>query len=88
MELKQDLTELVENLKNERDEILLKLHLASMDVKEEFENMEAKWDVVLQNCAELSDNAIETSDEIMAKAKLIGEEIKESYKRIRSIISD
>jgi len=40
MELNKELDNLVENLKTERDEIKVKLHLASMDVKDEFESFE------------------------------------------------
>lgn len=87
MALKQDLNELVEHLKTERDEILLKLHLASMEVQEEFQGLESKWDAVLQNCTEMSDNAVEASDEVLEKAKLIGDEIKQAYTRIRSIMA-
>jgi len=88
MEFNSDFTALVENLKTERDEILVKLHLASMEVKDEFEALEPKWDAIMQNCAELSDNALQSSDEVLAKAKLIGEEIKQAYQRIHSILSE
>ncbi|MBS3964242.1 MAG: hypothetical protein KGZ80_07060 [Methylomonas sp.] len=87
MELKQDLNALVDNLKSERDEILLKLHLASMEVKNEFESLEPKWDAVLRDCAELGDDAVEAKDEALTKAKRVGEEIKHAYQRIRAILT-
>ncbi len=88
MDLKNELNTLLENLKIERDEIQLKLHLASMEVKDEFESFEYKWDSLAKSCIELADDAKEVSEETLEKAKLVGEEIKESYQRIRAILSE
>jgi hypothetical protein len=87
MELKKEFSELVEILKTERDEIKLKLHLASMDVKEEFDTLDEKWDFVAQKAAELADDAVEVSEEAVANAKVVGEELKATYQRIRARLS-
>lgn len=88
MALTPELSSLMENLKSERDEILLKLHLGSMEVKEEFDTLESKWDMVLQSCAELSDQTIDASAEVLLKAKSVGQETKDSYQRILRILSE
>ena len=87
MELQKEFSELVETLKTERDEIKLKLHLASMDVKDEFDTVDEKWDLVAQKAAEVADDAVEVSEEAIAKAKVVGEELKEAYQRIRARLS-
>jgi hypothetical protein len=87
MTVKQEFENLVEKLKAERDEIGLKLHLASMEAKEEFEAAESQWDQIKHKAAEIADDTIETSEEYIAKAKIIGEELKDAYSRIAKRLS-
>lgn len=82
MGMREEFDKLVEKLRMERDEINLKMHLASMEAKEEFEQAEKKWDHVKTKASEIADDAVETSDEYITKAKIIGEELKETYHRI------
>ncbi|NOQ37011.1 MAG: hypothetical protein GQ569_14160 [Methylococcaceae bacterium] len=88
MDLQKELEILVNNLKTERDEIKLKLHLASMDIKDEFENVEKKWDEVSQKAVDIADDSKETSEEFIGKVKIVGEELKGTYERISSRLSD
>lgn len=87
MTVKQDFEKLIEKLKAERDEIGLKLHLASMEAKEEFEAAESQWHQIRQKAADIADDTVETSDEYIAKARIIGEELKEAYSRIAKRLS-
>ncbi len=43
MNLKNELDELANTLKQQRDEIELQLHLASMEVKDEWQHAEKYW---------------------------------------------
>jgi DNA-binding protein H-NS len=87
MEIREEFDKLVEKLKTERDEIHLKVHLASMEAKEEFKQAEKMWDQVKVKASEIADDAIDTSEEYIAKAKTIGEELKEAYDRITDRLS-
>ena len=78
MKMKVEFDKLVEKLKMERDGIHLKIHLASMDAKEEFAKAEIKWDQVKTAASKIADDAVETSEEYIAKAKIVGEELKET----------
>lgn len=82
MNVQDEFDKLVEKLKTERDEINVKMHLASMDAKEEFAEAEKKWEQVKVKMAEIADEAVDTSEEYIAKAKIVGEELKDSYSRI------
>lgn len=82
MSLKDEFENLLEKLKTERDEIEVRLHLASLEAKEEFDAAEHKWSQIKQKAAEITDDTVETSEEYIAKAKFIGEELKETYSRI------
>ena len=84
MDLQKEFEALVGNLKTERDEIKLKLHLASMNIKDEFEDLEKKWDDVSQKAIDIADDSKETSEEFIGKVKIVGEELKETYLRIKS----
>ena len=88
MTMKIEFENLLEKLKSERDEIKLKLHLASMEAKEEFEDADKHWDVLKNKAAEIADDSKETSEEYIAKAKIIGDELKEAYSRISKRLTD
>lgn len=86
--IRQDFDALLDKLKIERDEIHLKLHLASMEAKEDFEDAEKQWVIVKNKAAEIADDTKETSDEFIAKAKIITDELQEAYYRISQRLSD
>ncbi len=88
MAMREEFDKLVEKLKTERDEINLKIHLASMDAREEFAEAEKKWGQMKVKAAEIADEAVETSEEYIAKAKIVGEELKETYHRIARRLSE
>lgn len=88
MSIKTEFDTLLEKLKSERDEIMLKLHLASMEAKEEFEEADKHWDALKNKAAEIADESKETSEEYIAKAKIIGEELKDAYSRISKRLAD
>ncbi|MEA3405113.1 MAG: hypothetical protein U9R28_05145 [Pseudomonadota bacterium] len=84
---KEEFETLFENLKVERDEIKLQLHLASMEVKQEFEPAEKQWQTLKVEAAEIADTTKETSVELLGNAKIVAEELKEAYQRIKQRLS-
>ena len=88
MSTKIEFDNLLEKLKSERDELMQKLHLISMEGKEEFELAEKNWDKLKIKAAEIADDSKETSEELIAKAKIVGEELKEAYVRISKRLAD
>ena len=88
MEIREEFEKLVEKLKVERDKIQLKVHLATMDAKEEFEAAEEKWEKVKEKASKIRGGAVDATDEYIAKAKIVGEELKETYKRISKRLSE
>ncbi|MBU1565310.1 MAG: hypothetical protein KJ630_06745, partial [Proteobacteria bacterium] len=69
MTMKDEFNKLVEKLKTQRDEINLKIHLASMDAKKEFQETEKIWVQVKAKATDIADDAVETSEEVVAKTK-------------------
>jgi len=82
MAMQEEFEKLIDRLKTERDALKLKMHLASMEVKDEFEEAEKTWNQLKSRALDIADGASETSEEYIDKAKVVGEELKEAYKRI------
>ena len=61
-----------------RDELALKVHLASMETRDEWEKLEAKWEKFSAQA-----HLDETSGNIGEALKLLGNEIAEGYRRIK-----
>lgn len=73
-----DLHDLNRDLKKLRDETELKMHLASMEAKQEWKALEAKWQK-FSSRAKLEDSAESVGDAL----ELLGEELKKGYKRLK-----
>jgi hypothetical protein len=87
MSVKEDFEDLLDKLQTERDEINLKLHLASMEAKQEFEEAEKEWQRLKVKATEVADESVDTSEEFIAKAKIVAEELKDAYYRIGKRLS-
>ncbi|MCX7068545.1 MAG: hypothetical protein NTW85_12770 [Methylococcales bacterium] len=88
MSIKEEFDHLMDKLKTERDEISLKLHLASLEAKQEFDEAEPKWNQLKSKGSEILDESVEISEEVIAKAKIVGEELKETYQRIAKRLTE
>lgn len=78
----EDIEELVEKLKQERDELGVKLHLAKMEAGDEWQELERKWSRLEAKVKQLGDAAADSTGDIRAAAGLLGQEIKAGFKRI------
>ncbi len=88
MSLRNEFESLLDNLDSAREEIQLKIRLASMDAKDEFEDAEKQWQQIKNKAAEIADDSKETSEEFIAKAKIVGEELRDAYQRIAKRLSE
>jgi vacuolar-type H+-ATPase subunit D/Vma8 len=78
-----DFDELVADLKQKRDELRLKIHLASKEAQEEWQELEEKMQE-FSSRAELG----KTSEGIGDALGKVGEELKLGYQRIRNAIKE
>lgn len=88
MTIQNEFENLTENLKQQRDELNLKMHLATMEAKEEWENAENKWGELKIKIDDIADETKETGEEFINAAKTIAEEIAAAHKRIKDRLSD
>ena len=82
MDLKKEFDELTDALKQQRDEIEVQIHLASMEAKDEWQKAEKNWDQFIDGLGVITDDAKEASAELILTTKIIGDEIKNTYTRI------
>lgn len=75
--------ELVEKLKQQRDELRLKIHLAKADARDEWEELEGKWEGLKERLRAAGEEAGEARGDIGAAARELAAELKRGYDRIR-----
>lgn len=78
-----DFDDLVADLKQKRDELRLKIHLASKEAQDEWEELEEKMEK-FSSRAELD----KTGEGIGDALGKVGEELKLGYQRIRNAIKE
>ncbi len=78
-----ELDELFEELKQKRDELRVQMHLASKDLKDEWDQFEGKWDDFSKK-ADLG----ATGEGLGDAMDKLGHELKLGYERIRDALKD
>ena len=80
--------QILDKLRQERDEIRLRLHLGKADLKDEWAELEKKLKHLEARVAEAAESARQgarkTSREVGATFGVLSEELGEAYRRIRS----
>ena len=75
--------EIINQLKQQRDELALQIHLGANEVQEEFEQSKEKLDKMLQEYEPVKDAVDESAEKIFASLKTVSDEIVDSFHRIR-----
>ena len=79
--------DVLEKLKQERDELALKIHLGKMEAADEWEKLEAKWhDVKARMLAPPAQTVDESGVGVGLALELAVEELKKGYERIRKLL--
>lgn len=81
-DIKLHIKEKLEELKQERDELRIRLHLAKMETSEEWQKLEHKLQKFESKAKELGDATADASRDMGAAVKLLGEEISDGFKKI------
>jgi hypothetical protein len=85
-----DLDDIIEDLKQKRDELRVQIHLGSKEVKEEWEELEEKMNDFSARTKQFANDARikETGEGVGEALKKLGREIKMGYDRIREAVKD
>ena len=79
----EDLQQMVASLKQQRDELNLKLHLAKADGRDEWAKLETQWEEVRTKLDITCKEASHTAGAVASALELALDEIKKGYERIR-----
>lgn len=82
----KEFEELVEALRQQRDELRLQMHLAKAEAREEWEALEKRWETLEARMPQLKKAATDSAKEVAAGLELVADEIGKAYKRLRDIL--
>ena len=82
--------DLMQDLKQVRDEMRLQIHLASKEAKEEWDELEDKMEDFSAKAKKFSDDAKlkETGEGLSDALSKVGHELKLGYERLRKAMKD
>lgn len=86
MDFEKDMAETAEKLRRERDHLGVRIHLASMEVRDEWEELEKKWEEFLSGSNHFYREVEPALSDIHAALSLLGEELKAGYKKIKDAL--
>jgi hypothetical protein len=75
---------LFKELDTERGKLELKLHLLSMDAKEDWDELEKKFEAFKTKASAVAEVTEESASDVGEALKLVAEEIREGYRKIRN----
>jgi hypothetical protein len=75
---------LFKELDTERGKLELQLHLLSMDAKQEWSELEKRFEEFKTKASAVAEVTEESAGDVGEALKLVAEELREGYKKIRS----
>lgn len=78
----ESLQKLMSDLKRQRDELALQIHLGEMDAKEEFKRLSGRIDELSRQYEPVKDAVGETSENVFSALKLAAEEVQHGLGRV------
>ena len=86
-ELRDRWEKVLAKLKQERDELALKVHLGQKEASAEWEKLEAKWREIKETkLPPMKEAAKETAGGVGAALDLAAEELKKGYEKLRKLL--
>lgn len=83
---KERLKSALQQLETERDELKLKLGLAKLEARDEWDALEGKMDSLRGRMGVIGAEAKEASGDVAAAADVLVDEIKDGFSKIRKMI--
>lgn len=82
----EDLKVIVEKLKEQRDLLALKIHLAGADARDEWDQLEKKWQDFSKKSEQVFDEVDETSEDVQKHLHRLATDLKQHYADIKKIL--
>lgn len=81
-DIRKQIKDTLEQLKQERDELRVKVHLAKMEASDEWKTVESRLVKLEAKAKEIGGATAESGKEVGAAAKLLAEELRDGLKNI------
>ena len=85
-ERKERFEEMVSSLKKIRDELELQIHLGKAEAKDEWEELEEKWQEFKAQGKTVAEAVDESAKDVASALELVGGELKAGYERIKKLL--
>jgi len=86
MAVRNTLRELFDDLRTQRDELAVKLHLARADARDEWDVLEKKWEHLKARIGVVGREAGEVAEDVGEAARGVLDELKKGYARLRTLV--
>ncbi|WP_342346740.1 hypothetical protein [uncultured Nitrospira sp.] len=82
----EQLQKIADDLKRQRDELQVKLHLAKADARDEWAKLETRWEDVKTKMEAVRKEASQTTGAVSTGLGLVLDELKKGYDNIRKTL--
>jgi hypothetical protein len=87
-EAKRRFEELLEDLKRQRQEIAVQIHLGKAEVKKEWQQLESKWEELKKQSGPALEVMGDSAKGVGAALDLAREELEKGYRRLRELLKE
>ena len=85
-DLKENLQELAAELRQTRDELRVQLNLAKAEARDEWEELEEKWEHFRTRMRPVEEAVGESAADVGDAVMALGKELKKGYQRVRDAL--
>lgn len=85
--VKEEWEHLLEELRTERERLAVKTSLAKAEVRDEWQQLEKKWEHLKARNAQVKESVGKSGEAVWGDLKKAGEDIREGYRRLKSLLS-
>jgi len=82
----ENIDELLNDLKQLRDELKLQIHLGKAEAKDEWDKLEEKWQDLKDRSRDIGEATDESAQDVGTAMELVVDELKKGYERIRKLL--
>jgi hypothetical protein len=82
----EEFENLIQQLARQRDELQVKMALAKLEAREEWANLENRWEHLKTNSSQIRQEVGATTENVGATLRKTAEEIRDGYERLRKLL--
>lgn len=83
---REEVDKLVQQLEQQRGELQLKISLARLEAREEWEKLEKQWEKLKSGLPQMREELGSTAGNVGASLSKVADEIRDGYTRLRKLL--